>query len=46
MPTEQNVPNLKINLLTQSDYDGATINENELYLIKDQDVDFVVEDGL
>ena len=37
MPTETNVQQVKVNLMTQAQYDGATKNQNEFYVITDQD---------
>lgn len=49
MSVTTRLKSLKINYLTQSQYDTALdneeINENELYLTPDNNVDFVVETG-
>ena len=37
MSTETNVQQVKVNLMTQAQYDGATKNQNEFYVITDQD---------
>ena len=38
MPTNTDLSNLKINVLTQAQFDSATKNQNELYLVKDSGI--------
>ena len=40
MTTTTNVKQVKLNVMNQSQYDAATINPNELYMITDAQIDF------
>lgn len=46
MSTTTNVANLKINVLTKAQFNGASKNENEIYLVTDDSFESEIKSAL